>query len=639
MIENYTIANISDLLEACGYSAAPFYIRLKKTMKPVREIDVYYHVIKSLEEITATLLLQDTADYIAQVEVNQQSLIAERRVAFFFEEAPFGKFAIIACFSDLNFARAANLGGDPPPEKCQFLYKHVTFHSVIPSSGKERVQAWHTRLSLASPYFQQSSKLEYRILSPISSVLFVDGIMQLLTDSKTNLAEEEIFSRQRYGCILALTNWFAKLKRESAIVYQETVDIIQILARYELLMQQRKLLLQTPLDHTLFTQDKKLQEAIFAAPLGDLDEIIKHLSLGTILQTLRFRHTVTILIRELTAIKISKQQEIEAWQTEQRALVPQQSWPAWFYERGGAAAYYVWQHTFAGVMSTLLSSIYQRLSWPSDSSNKFLQPFVGLAHFLNSLIPERLQQRFISFQHLLSPNFFDALAALMGLAVGAGYMYYLGLFENLFSFGLLFLMDGMHSLLAYKWIDISDARMRSLKDSTLGSYRPSISSLLSVTSVLILGIFCWQQQGSSYLRRGAVGIASAEFFTLLFRCYARNNTKLTEQEKTYYEQIFKVFGLAIGDLGLQIVTHHSSQSKVLDEFAAIVKANDPSITYVQKNSWWSFDFFNINAPLQIQWGNTKQAFTMECVFDIWTPVDVICTNMTTAPAMVRFFPN
>lgn len=570
MTITYSFSDILTVLEACDCPQTPF-TRWNNT------VDIYYRCMDGLEHLTREFILWDAQIYVADVQARRKQCANERRVAFIFEIEKVGKFALIACFKQTLTGQV----------------EKVDFHSVIPTRKEEaKIRVWHRELSMSAPFSRSS--LTFQVPEEDTGINFVHAVFSGVTHNVVRLFVDKARERQRERCVEFLVSWFSEFRIKNNPLYQKVYDVIQILAQYELLMMQRVLL---ELDHTWHVQDKVLQQTLFATPLGSLTIIINYLPFRTILQILTHRHFASShLLVELHETRAKKQREIEQWQITQSAGIPAQSWSSWCYEKGTAAMYYVWQHSLAAVGVREISHVGKKVAGTFLVSDRLLQHFCRLASYLMALIPDRVKSSATIIDSYLPQGWLNKLFSSTGLVGGAYLMWYLGLFSNLFSLGFFLLMDAMHKAVDFHWVDLSQARVRGIKDYIPGSYSPTIATCLNLTTWLIVGVYSWQYR-QSLVGTMVSKIAVTEFFSQIFDKYvSKEDADAEEQIRSKY--IFLMLGETIIETGLLTVAVGSA---VIEEFNRLVAEHHVAVTCDTLS--FSFNFFeHITDAVQLMCG-------------------------------------
>jgi hypothetical protein len=593
-IENYSLNDIKTIFNAFGLPDKPYYVN----EKPQRH--AYYRIVPNASRID---LLEDTIEYVQEILHRQAIPTAERRVAFIFEGM--GSCAVIACYQGFDFNKARDLiirkgWNQQPPATLggqahrvlATAYARIELHCFIPPSRQAEIEPFLAVLSSRIRPFVILSPQYHPIFEHLQSykgVSFTESIRQLLTEDTLSpfIMFVEALQKHKQQCSAQLVRWHTA--QRNSTISKQIIDVLGILMKYHQVQKQREMLQRIPLLQTLLEEDAKWQQTFYALPVGHLQTLFETLPMNVLTLLLSLRDNPVEMLRQLNEQKKLQMQAVVQWEAERRQRLPQLSWCEWITQQFQAVPNYLWQRNATNsfkvmgdfIMRELVEDL-QHYSSITKGIDCLLWIIFSLIAILVKCIPERYRFALQNMERLSDEEKAAQFGAGIGLILGFIYTYYSGIFELIFSYTLIFITETLHAQLTREYTSVSRAKFYSIKE-----YVPSVSTLLQITMIFLMGSITLYTNETYYFKRGLSAVALSEAARRFFRWLSRDDD-LPADLQSSFEFMFSLGGSSLGamlyDTYHAVQVKYTAQEHAIAKFTNLTREMDPSVKYVHGES-------------------------------------------------------
>lgn len=599
-IENYSADDIKAVLNAFGIQDTPYSVGQQTPQH------FYYRMVPDVYHID---LLQDIIEYLHKILLCKTTPSAERRVAFIFENSV-GRFSVVVHYRNFNFEKAQQLitrkGWDielpivagmwhkDPRRILETIYSRIELYCLIPPNQQIMLEPFLSSLSdriklcIVPPNYHPIFEHPHSY----KGVSFTESIRQLLLEDTLNpfIMFVEALGKHKKQCAEQLMQYF--LVKKNNPESKKIIELLGILMKYTQLQTRREMLQHIPMLDILLAEDEKWQKIFFALPLGDLSILLENLPMGVLSQLLILRDEPKALLQCLQQQKALQMQMIMQWESERRQYLPHSSPLSWrerSMQQAQAVCSYLWQRsptsTFQALGRFIMHEFSDRLveypTW-TTAIEYLLKMVLRSVAILVRCIPEHFRPAVQDVEQLSLEERNAQLGSTMGLIIGFMSTYYGGVFELLFSYSLIFIIEVMHSQLMRERVDVSSAQFHSIQ-----KYVSTLSNLLRINMLFLLTLIMLYTNDIYYFKRGLSAIALSEAARRLFIWLSRDDD-FPPEAKNCFEFIFSLSGSWLGTFLFN--SYHSIQARfdarenAIARFTELAKEYDPTLNYIRSEA-------------------------------------------------------
>ena len=431
----------------------------------------------------------------------------------------------------------------------QQLYNQLTIHFVTLGGREALLQQLGTVLSRT---YNVSMVMHLHTIEDKNPVMFIEQSHSLLQTGQLFLLDH--FSSTLHQQVVLLQRYFAALHETNLASWLELTHEFEIILKYQLLQDERYLLLQAhSSSKELYTLVKKyyaLKPIIFSWNFNKLKTFLNRLPLEFLITLLSRRDDAPQLLTELRTYKQQQYDESIDWEKsiDTKLNHYESHWGNWLGNRLQVAGQHLYHNSLMGLGSSLSGWIARHanpyIPWQSSvvqSGRSLIKTSVKLVTFFLTLSPRLANYAEDVTESLLSPENLPEVAEILGKQLGLMATTSLGGYYLLRMVMLSSGTEWIRDYLKSEKIDMTLARISS-RETIL----PSLPNLMRINNTLIAAASALSIHDQRLMISALSGLGGSIAFDRI-GSWVLNELKeeisVTEEDKHYIQFFLSLAGM------------------------------------------------------------------------------------------------
>ncbi len=587
------------------------------------QFDLYFCYSEKLH------FLKDTINYLLE----KRDKARNRRVAFVIDTSR----ALIVEYRDLDPYCLTRLLAEVRSHELTTVDQVMAVEKLLPVVqqlyGSLRVQ-----FIGILPHDNLSTQVEHliRVSYPNASIS-LSSLLELPPEFKSVIMTEAIIRQLKWGvvapidivkteashkelCSNELVRWFFRLQEGEFVLYEELMEIIQILMKYTLLQEQQSVLERSVLNARgsnalgdVLRIHLQLKRRIFSA-FSDPIPFFPRLPLSLITQLLTLRKNPERMLETLTEQRDTQYQAILTWEQDKERRLDFKRWRK--VQQAAASLYSNSLLALGGEMlSWLARSVNPYIPWESPyiaGTRDVLATSIKFGVFFVTLSPALANRAAKAINLLLTREQLPILAKLIGIDIGAIMSLSVGAISLCRMMLLPVLITPCRHYLKFESINLRRARSQSYEE-----YLPSLSTLLRLTHLLIALFSSYLQQDFRIILHALSGTAGSIGLTRLGDYVSdefREEIPLSQETRDHLRFVLSISGLELG----------YNFAKTCDDVMQKIAAREAALTHINEtihpphrvervdSAYSPMFWFTSKNRISISWTGKQSVYETEC---------------------------